>query len=217
MTDWLTVALACLVLAEPFLILYVAPRVTRRQVQPLFETEIEPRVRALLTEALRASPSQPVPPTKEELAELVRGELAALKPTPEALAAMQKQQEATFAAVAARFQAGVKQEIEAALDAMPEMPVAVEDAASVMSQKGVQARLSFAAREELFREAVQKAAGAPGLLALDELQDARPKVYKAYANLGIEGARRLHKEAAGMGIKLPTVEGEKETAMVGLL
>lgn len=209
MTDLLTAGLACVVAFEPFLILFVGPRITRRKVEKdatrIFEKLMLPSIEAAQRRVADDLAARVQPPAIDVVA-AVRTALNAAQA--EAMERAKGQPSPLDA-----FRAAMRDELTAFGDAfvakLDSSPASVSDAASAMSSRGVEARLDYAAREELFRSAIQQNGGAPALLLLDELSRDKPKVYKAYANKGAPGAAMLAKEAAALGIKLP---GAQQTA-----
>lgn len=98
------------------------------------------------------------------------------------------------------FRAMVRAELDAALEklAAEDAQLSVEDAAQVMSRKGVDARLTFAAQEEQFQAAVLKAAGTNGPLAVAALEQAKasfPATYKVMVRQGPAAVPAFFKQA----------------------
>lgn len=225
LTGWFTGILLVVVLLEPIFILAVAPRLTRRMVKrdatTIFEDHMRPGIRQEVA-AFAESSQRAVALMAQDTAKL----LATIQvPPPEAVAAAVR--DALVAAQAKAmegkpdpiesFRAVIRSELEAAMNqlAQEDAQLSVEDAAQVMSRKGVDARMTFAAQEEQFTAAVLKAAGSNGPLAVAALEQAKgafPATYKVMVRRGPAAVPAFFKQA---GIK--AVVGGHDDGGHGLL
>jgi hypothetical protein len=180
--DPLTVALVCLVLVEPVLVLVVAPRITRKLTEDnavaIFEERLLPLIRAsfhdLLTTNFRTSLESWLLP---DLTAAIKAALPT--PTPEQQAEAQAELVASLSAtildqLPATVQAAVAEAVKAN----------VSSAASALSARGVSAREDFAAKEEQFKMAVLKhdKGGMLVLAALEGFKAMFPGTYKFGVN-----------------------------------
>lgn len=152
--DILTLVLAAIVIAEPVLILVVAPRRIQKRNEERAVVVFETKLLPLLEESMRKLlptllPAPPMLPTQEE-------------------------QEAAQAALMEQIGAAVKTEVGEAVAGLQ------VDAAKQFSKTGVDARTSFAAREEEFLQAVigHKDGGIIVGAAVESFADISPKIYK---------------------------------------
>lgn len=197
--DTTDVVLSAGLLLEFAFVLAVAPRLTRRLVkrdaQEIFDRHMRPGVReevARLRDDLRV-------PAPAELAASVRDALLeaqakAMAGKPDPMVALRE---------------AMREELDAAMEklAAADEAMGVEEAAQVMSRRGVDARMTFAAQEEQFQAAVLKAAGQNGPLAVAALEQAKatfPATYKVMVRQGPAAVPAFFKQA---GLK-PMVGGE---------
>lgn len=209
---------AILILVTAALNFFVAPKRAAAEADRLITVNARAMVReelATLSGSISEALGQSLPtlfpkvPTPDELAAALKAQLVPPAPTPEQVEAAKKaageQQRAFVGALIEQLRPAVRAEIEAVVDTIPDTMADAEtdNAAKAFSYRGVQARYDYAGQEDLFLGAVEKHAGAAGLIAVEELREARPKVYRRYAAKGIRGAQDLAKEAGALGIKLP--------------
>lgn len=211
-TDWITALLLVIVLLEPVFILAVAPRLTRRMVkrdaQAIFEQHMRPGVReevgrsaGALLESLRAEFETVHRGVAQQLAGVkvpAAGDIAAA--VRDALLDAQAKAMEGKPDPMVSLRDAVRQELEAALDKLgaDQEAMAVEDAAQVLSKRGVDARMTFAAQEEQFQAAVLKAAGTNGPVAVAALEQAKaafPATYKVMVRQGPAAVPAFFKQA----------------------
>lgn len=185
-----------LILVEFAFVLYVAPRVTRRQVNKslpdLVAAHVSPELAKVVNEALARLPKLDA----EMVAAAVR----------DALAEVQRRAAEGQGDPFERVQLMVRAELKAALDALEAEPIAPEDAGTAMGQKSGESRRLFAAQEEALRLAIQRAdpQKAPLLLmAMQTAKSASSDLYKFYVRQGPEEALKMLQAQVGGGVVKP--------------
>jgi len=164
MPDLMTTILICAVLVEPVLVVLVAPLVTRRLTEnnavKIFVERILPLVRTQVDQAITSA--RPAAASVEEEA---------------------KQRLELAEAMVTSMQPTVEQTIQ---DAIAQH---ASNAAKVMSERGVDARMSFAAREEEVLAAVAEhdKGGLVVLAALEQFKGVAPGTYKFLIRSGPAG------------------------------
>lgn len=169
MVDWLTVTLAFIVVVEPFLVLFVAPRITRtlteKHAERVFREKLLPLMpkvpsAADIADAVRLGTALPAVPSVEDIAVAVQQAVAELQPSAE-------QQQAARAELGA----AVAQAVQAAV------AEAVKGRMGALSAQAGDARTTKALLESQLKERVGQKYGIKGLGALRILQAVDKDLY----------------------------------------
>lgn len=184
-------------LLEPFLILVVGPRLTRRMINRDLDAIVREKIHPLIVEAV-TNGSKPV--LEATAAAAASAKEAVAGSVPVIIATVRQSTEPVLQALEAAKEAAVQ-----AREAMDQQEGS--DAARLLQGRSVEARNEFAMREEAVVAAIMSQAGPVGAILAEEAKARFRQHWKALVRAGPDAVPQFLQQASTLmpGLKIPAI------------